>query len=77
VILSFARAVFAAHHVSATIATPPNRPASCVPPSTTNACLTPGSFLISSTFAVLTFAPNTGDFSNTAYSMPGTVTSIP
>ena len=28
-------------------------------------------------FAVFTFAANTGDFSNTAYSIPGIVTSMP
>ena len=41
------------------------------------ACFTPGSLRISSTLALATFAPKTGDFSNTACSMPGTVTSMP
>jgi hypothetical protein len=42
------------------------RPARFVPPSTTNACFTPGSALMSSMFALATLAANTGDFSNTA-----------
>ena len=46
-------------------------------PSTTNACFTPGSALISSRFALTTLPPNTGHFSNTAYSMPGSVKSMP
>jgi hypothetical protein len=66
VTLSFARADFAAHQLSATIATPPNKPWSCWPPSTTKAFFTPGSFLISSRFDDLTLAANTGAFSNTA-----------
>ena len=38
---------------------------------------TPGSALISSRLALATLPPNTGHFSNTAYSIPGTVTSMP
>jgi len=36
-----------------------------------------GRALISSRFAVTTFPPNTGHFSNTAESMPGTAKSMP
>ena len=44
--LELLRAVCACHHVSATIATPRSSPPRSVPPSTTNACLTPGIALI-------------------------------
>ena len=58
-------------------ATPGIRPARFVVPSMTNACFTPGIALISSRLALTTLPPNTGHFSNTACSMPGTVTSMP
>ena len=73
---SFSRAVFACHQLSATIATPPSSPSRSVPPSTTNAWRTPGMALIASRLALATLPPNTGHFSNTAYSMPGSVKSM-
>ncbi len=73
---SFWRAARACHQLSATIATPPASVAGSAPPSTTNAWRTPGSALISSRFAAATFPPNTGHFSKTAYSMPGSVKSM-
>ena len=51
-------------------------PCRLVPPSSTKACFTPGSALISSRFALATLAPNTGAFSYTAHSMPGSVKSM-
>ena len=68
VTLSFFRACWTSHQLSPTIATPGMRPIRppCVPPSTTNACLTPGSLLISSTFALTTLPANTGHFTKLA-----------
>ena len=43
--------------------------------STMKACLTPGSFLISSRLALTALPPNTGHFSKTACSIPGGFTS--
>ena len=45
-------------------------------PGTTRTCRTPGSFRISSTLAETTLPPNTGHFSITAWSMPGSVKSM-
>ena len=73
---SFLRALSACHQLSATIATPPSRLVRSDPPSTTNACFTPGCALITSRFALATLPPNTGHFSKTAYSIPGMVKSI-
>src|SRR5713226_2792856 len=69
--------VAAFHQLSATIATPQSKPVRSLPPSTTNACRTPGMALISSTFALTTRPANTGHFWNTAESMPGIVKSMP
>ena len=44
---------------------------------TTNAFFTPGIFLMSSRLELATLPPKTPHFSNTAYCIPGTVTSIP
>jgi hypothetical protein len=46
-------------------------------PATTKGCLTPFICLTASRFALITLPPRTGVFSNTAYSIPGTVTSMP
>ena len=58
------------------MATPPTSVLGSPTPSTTNACRTPGSALISSRFALATLPPKTGHFSKTADSMPGSVKSI-
>src|SRR5262245_56663943 len=71
VTFSCCRADWASHQLSATIATPLTSSCRLVPPSTTNACFTPGSFLISSTFDDVSLAPKTGAFSYAAYSIPG------
>ena len=76
VTVSRSRAVFACHHVSATIATPPARLWISPSPSRMNACRTPGMPCTSSRLAVATFPPNTGAFSYTAHSMLGTVKSM-
>ena len=82
VTLSFSRARLAAHQLFATMATPSLSP--CGSPLglaslalTMNASCTPGSAFSASTLALVTLPPNTGHFWNTAYSMPGTVTSMP
>ena len=76
VTFSLVRADCACHQLSATIATPGTSAVRFVPPSSTKACFTPGSALISSRFALATAAPNTGAFSYTAHSMPGSVKSM-
>ena len=45
--------------------------------STTNACFTPRSFLIWSRLELSTLPPKTGHFSYTAWSIPGSFTSMP
>ena len=79
---SFSRARLAAHQLFATMATPSLSPCGSPPglaslALTMNASWTPGSALMASTLALATLPPNTGHFWNTAYSMPGTVTSMP
>ena len=71
------RASLASHQLSATIATPEARELlPCPAGSTMNACLMPGSFLISSRLALTTFPPKTSHFTSTAWSMLGNATSM-
>ena len=61
------RASLAIHQLSATIATPEARELlPCPAGSMMNACLMPGSFLISSRLALTTFPPKTSHFTSTA-----------
>ena len=71
------RASLATHQLSATIATPEARELlPCPAGSMMNACLMPGSFLISSRLALTTFPPKTSHFTSTAWSMLGNETSM-
>ena len=71
------RASLASHQLSATMATPEARELlPCPAGSMMNACLMPGSFLISSRLALTTFPPKTSHFTSTAWSMFGNATSM-
>src|SRR5215470_1040461 len=73
------RALFASHQFSATIATPETHftfEALSGDASIRKACFTPGSFLISSRFALTALPPKTGHFSYTAYIMSGGLMSM-
>ena len=72
------RACCAAHQLSATIATPPSRPVELAAALDHEGVPHAGQRLDSRRGSrTSTLPPNTGHFSKTAYSMPGTLTSMP